>query len=72
MLWALASSAFVIYLYRKLNADEASGPATPAWAASHKKQLPEQMSLGDLRERVRASATLKRRTHLRSRRGRLV
>ena len=29
MLWALASSAFVIYLYRKLNAEEASGPATP-------------------------------------------
>ncbi len=29
MLWALASSAFVIYLYRKLNAEEARGPAAP-------------------------------------------
>ena len=29
MLWALASSAFVIYLYRKLSAEEADGTAAP-------------------------------------------
>ena len=33
MLWALVSSAFVIYLYRKLNAEEANGPATPGGMA---------------------------------------
>lgn len=30
MLWAVASSAFVIYLYRKLNAEDAVGPVDPA------------------------------------------
>jgi hypothetical protein len=30
MLWAIASSAFVIYLYRKLNAEEAVGAIDPA------------------------------------------
>jgi hypothetical protein len=29
MLWAVASSAFVIYLYRKLNAEEAVGAVDP-------------------------------------------
>jgi len=30
MLWAVASSAFVIYLYRKLNAEDAVGSVDPA------------------------------------------
>jgi|APIni6443716594_1056825.scaffolds.fasta_scaffold3753600_1 hypothetical protein len=30
MLWAVASSAFVIYLYRKLNAEEDVGAVDPA------------------------------------------
>jgi hypothetical protein len=38
MLWALASSAFVIYLYRKLNA-EAAAPATTPVAGTLESEL---------------------------------
>ena len=48
MLWALASSAFVIYLYRKLNAEEANGKATPkdkAQAGPDRSDLPQALTL---------------------------
>jgi hypothetical protein len=57
MLWALASSAFVIYLYRKLNAEEANGMATPedkAQAGPDRSDLPQAltMEIARLNERI--------------------
>jgi hypothetical protein len=39
MLWALASSAFVIYLYRKLNAGAAPPASTPPEAGALEAEL---------------------------------
>ena len=57
MLWALASSAFVIYLYRKLNAEEASGSATPGEMAQPEPDGPDpaqalKMEIARLNERI--------------------
>ena len=59
MLWALASSAFVIYLYRKLNAEEASGPAMPGNMAQAEPGGPDpaqalKMEIARLNERIRS------------------
>ena len=57
MLWALASSAFVIYLYQKLNAEEASGPAAPGDLAQAGPGGPDpaqalKMEIARLNERI--------------------
>jgi hypothetical protein len=59
MLWALASSAFVIYLYQKLDAEGAVEP-TDALSASHvtapstSHMSPIDMELASLNELISA------------------
>jgi hypothetical protein len=59
MLWALASSAFIIYLYRKLNADKAEDPMENADASGATGLRPNAMGavseeLAELNERIGA------------------
>ena len=59
MLWALASSAFIIYLYRKLSAEEAGAGATaevasPTGAEVSPLPLALKVELARLNERIRS------------------
>lgn len=58
MLWALASSAFVIYLYRKLNA-EAAPPAsmTPAAGTLEAELAALDKEISALESRLAATST---------------
>lgn len=57
MLWALASSAFVIYLYRKLSAEEAGGTTSPEVKAKSRPDGSDpaqalKMEIARLNERI--------------------
>jgi hypothetical protein len=57
MLWALASSAFVIYLYRKLNAEEAGGADSTTANAQPRPDEPDlsqslKIEIARLNERI--------------------
>lgn len=59
MLWAVASSAFVIYLYRKLNAEKAVGAAaaengSPIRAASTSPLSAVDAELAKLNDHISA------------------